>query len=107
MTLEEFLDKWKDVDITDKYLDSLNWQYISTRKLSEEFIREFADKVIWYYISQYQILSEDFIREFKDRVNWEYISSYQKLSEAFIGEFKDKVSWYYISSNQMLSEDFI
>ena len=31
-------------------------------------IREFQDKVDWYNISQHQNLSEDFIREFKDKV---------------------------------------
>jgi hypothetical protein len=33
-------------------------------------------------------LSEDFIREFKDRVWWRNISSYQILSDEFIEEFK-------------------
>ena len=32
-------------------------------------------------------MSEDFIREFKDKVNWSYISYSQKLSEDFIREF--------------------
>ena len=41
-------------------------------------------------------LSEDFIREFKNKVDWNWISVKQKLSENFIREFKDKVSWGYI-----------
>ena len=36
------------------------------------------------YISIYQTLSENFIRDFQDKVNWEWISSQQKLSENFI-----------------------
>jgi len=88
--------------------DKWNWAYISySYKLSEEFIREFKDKVCWYDISGYQKLSEDFIREFKDKVNWHNISAYQKLSEDFIREFKDKVNWHNISESQNLSEDFI
>ena len=67
---------------------------ISTnKKLSEDFIREFKDKVYWSSISVYQKLSEDFIREFKDEVSWDYISSNQKLSEDFIREMKDYVDW--------------
>ena len=38
----------------------------------------------WHYISWNQTLSEEFIREFKDKVDWIYISSHQKLSEEFI-----------------------
>jgi hypothetical protein len=87
---------------------SLDWYNISyCQRLSEDFIREFQDKVHWINISGYQTLSEDFIREFQNRLVWDVISMYQKLSEAFILEFKDKVDWYYISQCQRLSEDFI
>ena len=55
--------------------------------LSEDFIREFQDKVDWDCISKYQNLSEDFIREFQDKVDWQEISrlaikikNYQKIS---------------------------
>ena len=41
-------------------------------------------------ISRYQKLSENFIREFKDKVNWEYISKYQTLSEDFKKELFKK-----------------
>ena len=33
------------------------------------------------------ILTEDFIREFKDKVNWRYICKFQTLSDDFICEF--------------------
>ena len=39
----------------------------------------------------WQKLSESFIREFKDKVIWKYICDYQELSETFIDEFKDYV----------------
>ena len=85
-----------------------SWKSVSKhRGLSEDFIREFADKVRWYWISIYQHLSENFIREFKDNVNWENISTNQHLSEDFIREFKNKVDWNHISYYQHLSEDFI
>ena len=58
---------------------------------SENFIREFQDKVYWGWISQCQKLSEEFIREFQEKVDWNLISEYQKLSEYFIKEFQDKV----------------
>jgi hypothetical protein len=80
-----------------------DWNYISYyQMLSEDFIREFQDKVYWDNISEYQTLSEDFIREFQNKVNWSNISFYQTLSEDFIREFKNKVDWYYIRLNENL-----
>ena len=46
------------------------------------------------YISEYQKLSEEFIREFKDKVDWCYISEYQDLSENFKEEFKKELNTY-------------
>lgn len=71
----------------------LDYWYGTSRyeQLSEEFIRNYQDKVNWTCISQYQILSEDFIREFADKVNWEEIFEHQKLSESFRQEFRDKM----------------
>jgi hypothetical protein len=58
--------------------------------LTEDFIREFSDKVDWDWISYSQNLSENFVREFQDKVNWKDIFKHQNLSESFIREFKDK-----------------
>ena len=91
-----------------EFADKVNWGCISLhQKLSEPFIREFKDKVDWVGISVHQKLSENFIREFKDKVDWCYICTYQKLSENFIREYQDKVYWSNISWHQKLSEDFI
>ena len=50
----------------------------------------------------YQRLSEDFIREFANDVDWILVSSNQRLSKEFIREFKDDIymgliadSWQY------------
>ena len=75
--------------------------------MSEDFIREFADRGNWVFIAKHQHLSENFIREFKDDVRWYVISMYQRLSEEFIREFKDKVDWVGISEYQHLSKEFI
>ena len=55
--------------------DDISYKY----KLSENFIREFQDKIDWYWISENQTLSENFIREFQNKVDWYYISANQKL----------------------------
>ena len=85
-----------------------NWDAISCRNdLSEEFIREFSDKVDWFYICKYQKLSEEFIRKYSTKVYWGQISQYQKLSEEFIIEYSYKVDWGNVSQFQKLSEKFI
>ena len=95
-------------DFIREFKDKVDWDVISVyQHLSEDFIREFKDKVYWAGISEYQRLSEDFIREFADKVDWDYISKYQRLSEDFIREFKNRVDWDWIAKHQHLSEDFI
>jgi hypothetical protein len=90
--------------------EEINWTQIAANyNLTEEFIREFADKVDWACICMYQKLSEDFIREFQDKVHWDRICSNQKFSESFIREFEKEVKpyFYFISLYQELTEDFI
>ena len=100
--------KFLTEDFIREFADKVDWEWLSRyQRLSEDFIREFKDKVDWFYISEYQHLSENFIREFKDYVDWDYISSYQHLSEDFIREFKDRVWWFWISECQHLSKEFI
>ena len=48
--------------------------------------------VKWVLISEYNKLSENFIREFQNKVNWNMISTFQKLSENFKEEFKYKLN---------------
>ena len=76
----------------EQYYDpSFNWndiEFYQDNKLSDDFIREFQDKVDWNFISKYQKLSENFIREFQDKVDWYYIAMNQKLSKKFIREFQ-------------------
>jgi len=91
-----------------------DWVKISEyQELSEDFIREYQDKLDWWNISQYQKLSEEFILEYQFYVScfwrsdyWINISQYQKLSENFIRENEDKVCWKYIFKYQKLSENF-
>jgi len=84
------------------------WQFISYNvELSEDLIRQFADKVDWDNISWSQNLSENFIREFSDKVNWDYISYRQVLSKDFIREFYDRLNWECIFGSRVLSKDFM
>ena len=81
-----------------------------TLKVDEEFVRKNQDQFDWQNwadICEHVKMSEDFIREFQNKVNWEEISCHQKLSENFIREFQNKVCWFWISFFQNLSNKFI
>jgi len=92
-----------------EFVSKINWLNVACNKeiLTEEFIKEFQNKISWWAVSSYQVLSEDFIREFQDKVDWDIISFSQDLSESFIVEFKYELDWECISQFQKLSEDFI
>lgn len=101
---------------TDTCFTTQGWEKISVwQTLSEDFMREFKDKLEWHYIVQYQKLSEDFIREMKDYLNslefsediWSSISFCQELSEDFMREMKDYLVWERLVSSQHMSECFM
>ena len=54
-------------------LDELTWKSDTLYKynrFTEDFLREFQDKVLWGYVSRYQQLSESFMEEFEDDIDW-------------------------------------
>lgn len=92
-----------------KERDDINDPFAYT-DVSEQEAREYYslfDKDLWGDISCYQILSEDFMREFKDKIEWGTVCANQQLSDNFIIEFKDRVEWDYICSYQKISEKVI
>jgi hypothetical protein len=68
------------------------------------------EEIDWNTICTKYELTEEFIREFQDKLTnkcWKYIAIYNKLNEAFIEEFKDKFNWYLINKHQVLSKEFL
>ena len=100
-------------DLTEKQIrqqSTLDWIHVSCySQLSEQFIREFSNKVDWQCISYKQILSEPFIRKFSNKVDWHLICENQVLSEFFLEEFKEKINTFTfaICCYQKLTENFI
>lgn len=73
-------------DLVDK-ISCHHWMIISIdRRLSEEFIKEFQDKVDWDMISKFQKLSNNFIKEFKDKLHLETLLEDNVISEIFYKE---------------------
>jgi hypothetical protein len=98
--------KTQSEDAIEELCGFVDWEEISETPLSEDFIREFQDYVVWDYVSSNSPLSENFIREFQDKVDWSVVSTDQVLSEPFIREFQDRVDWVCIFTYQVLSEEF-
>lgn len=71
-----------------------------------ELARTNPERIDWYRACQRRRLTEDFIREFADRVDWDEVSKYQKLSEEFLIEFADRVNWCWIDMTHELSDEF-
>jgi len=105
--------QWSRAPLSEAYIREFadtddDWHRVSFgQKLSEEFIREFHDRVRWRSIAGFQRVSEAFLREFHDRMDWSSVSMSQRLSEPFIREFADRLDWCYIARHQRLSEAFI
>lgn len=52
-------------------------------KLSESFMREFANDIEWLYVCQYQKMSEEFMREFGEKLWIMEVFKYQKITPGF------------------------
>lgn len=83
-----------------------HFDYIAlNQNISEDFIREFQDKLDWRFISSWQILSESFIEEFSHKIHWKRISGKQKLSKEFIIKNIDLLNLIRLIDNPKISED--
>jgi hypothetical protein len=63
----------------ESYSDDV-WSKISQNIIPKDFIRVFAEKLNWGWISTNYPLDEDFIEEFQYFVDWEAVSQYKILS---------------------------
>ena len=90
---------------------SLNWDDISRKELSIDFIREFKSYLNWDIITNHFITSEQFVREFQDVIVWDIISNRMKFKSDyeynFYEEFKEKLDWVKISRWGDMDEHFI
>lgn len=80
-------------DIIDEFYNYLDWNIISEYydNIDEDFIRVYQHFVDWEMISFRCRMSEDFIEEFSDKVIWTTIAR-KRLSEQFIKKHYEKLS---------------
>ena len=93
---EEFLRYY----IENRYIAGPNWWPVYRQKLSEQFMRDFRDRIDWMSICICQNLTESFMREMKDYVKWNYAAENQKMSKDFIIEFHDRINYYCLIKNR-------
>lgn len=97
-------------DFMIEFKDYVDWKYILFHlRISEEIIKIIPENILadsWYNISRFQTLSEEFMREYSDKINWTEISARQRLSEEFIREFEDRFYWDDIFRHQNISVGF-
>lgn len=93
-------------DFMRKYADRLAWQFLSIgSRLTESFMREMEDYVDWSNVSTWGKLSENFMRQNADKLNWIHISRYQKFSWDFIIEFHKKINFGMLCNNENINQD--
>lgn len=81
-------------------------QAIITEKLSEEFMRKYADKLDWYFVSNCQNLSESFLREFRHKIVWKAIDNTHSFSLEFIREFAKELDLKHRKLRKEIKNEF-
>lgn len=84
-----------------------DWNSISKRNLTDDFIEEFQEKLNWDLLSQLHTLSRSFIKKYMNILNWKCVSMNKSLTDELIYIYKDKLDWRTISRYQNLSENLI
>ena len=82
------------------FIYQIKWHKLNVGDIKELTIDD------WENISWHQTLSEDFIREFKNKLDWMYLSFHQKLSNKFIAEFRLKLDLKYLLETKKITQDF-
>lgn len=100
-----------EVDIREDSLNDPPWFiYSSSGNFSVDFIREFKDKINWFYYcnGHAKELTNEFVIEFADYVNWDIISQW-RWDDIIYEKFGDKIDWSVFTQAHVneLSEDFI
>jgi len=73
-------------------------------ELSEEFLREYQDRIDWFIISKNQNLSEEFIWEFKDKLNLKSVIRRGRVYR-MSPDFLKKLEEYYFEQNSKSIDD--
>lgn len=98
--------------LSEAYFNNLSkykWDYLSEINLPDDFIRKYADKLDWPYLSYNNTrLSEKTLIDHCDKVDWlQLSSSLLKLSDKFILDNINRFDVHTLCLNRELSKDLI
>lgn len=82
-----FKNRSKDKRLLNQLVFNTDWKKISTRKLSVQFIEQFAEYLNWNDLIRYNKFEQSFIRKHINRFNMYELACNQHLSETFIREY--------------------
>lgn len=105
-----YIDSRANPGIFQEVAATINWDDEETYiggGFSEEFIKEFADKINWSYLTKYQSFEHDELCKYANRIDWKVASQYQILPEPIISAHRYEVDWDAISTCQTLNCAFI
>ena len=92
----------EETDYTYDDFEAINWELpnniIST-------IRKHPKRYDWSYICYHRNITEDFMREFQDYIIWKVISLRQKMSKEFIVGFVYKINFKLVLENDKISQE--
>ncbi len=80
------------------------------KELTEDYIRQNADKVNWNFISKnIENYSDEFIRYFEGDFNWHIVSNiyFEGGSSRILNNFEHKLNWEDVYSSSFLTEEQI
>lgn len=113
------------------FINKKNRKYISKKKLSIEFMRDYKFMLDWSYVTKFNDFTIEMIEEFKfvidfyiltskqiiplhlidefknERLNWVFISREYDIDLDFIDKYKDKLSWGALSSRFANDDKFV
>jgi len=114
--LEKYKDKidsfrftqWASEELLRKNVDKIDFDRIGFRKISDEFIEDFQDKIVWESFWCFNETPEKYVEKYLDKVEWKKLSKNSNLSEKIIEKYSDKVDWREISVHNLnLSNSFM
>jgi hypothetical protein len=83
-----------NLNMREESITNRHWITISVHPgLSEEFIREFSDKLDWTILSQKQKFTDEFILEFKHLIDLDYCFIHNKVGFPIIKKFIPKTTF--------------
>jgi hypothetical protein len=90
------------------FINKKNKKYISKKKLSIEFMRDYKSMLDWRHVTKHNEFTSEMIEEFKFVIDMYRLTSKQIIPLHFIDEFSgEQLNWRFISANYNFDLNFV